>query len=167
MDFNKKICNHLFMYLFIYLFMCLFVMLELVFVVLLQLQVFFSVRCTVCCSLYWRQFFGKHRKRCSQTAQYYICSYLQAAQLFSYYLCTQSMWTGNIWWRFSPLLWHRAIILFVGRASKRDFVAHAEFLFRSVWNSASVSRFTMPFFSCLTVCQDSDYLLLTRPNLLS
>ncbi|KAI2665939.1 Nuclear factor 1 X-type [Labeo rohita] len=55
----------------------------------------------------------------------------------------------------------------VTRGSERDFVAHAEFPFRSVWNSASVSRFTVPFFSCLTVCQDSDYLLLTRPNLLS
>lgn len=67
---------------------------------------------------------------------------------------------------FSPLLWHRAIILFVGRGAERDFVAHAEFPFCTAWNWASVSRFTMPFFSCLTECQDSDYLLLTRPNLL-
>lgn len=47
MDYNKKIC--IFIYVFIYLSICLFVMLELVFVVLLQLQVLFSVRCTVCC----------------------------------------------------------------------------------------------------------------------
>ncbi len=128
MDFNKKICIYLFMYLFIYVFVCN-VRIGVCGFVAVTSIFFCQMHCMLLTIL--AAFLGKHRKRCSQTAQYYICSYLLAAQLFSYYLCTQSMWTGNIWWRFSPFVVTQSIILLLGGPSERDFVAHAEFLFRS------------------------------------